>query len=582
MADDTWGIIDKRVESWSSLYKRMDVTKSLIYMDDFKLTDYTNKEIKNVVNVTGNKGASFGSKVIANLMMSEWQTVVEGKISPRSAHIVEQFLDDSLDQANEYVRDNYDIADIFSFLYNHICNRGLIGLEYISTIQDGIFNIHCVPLDMRWTPFVRGKWVAPITFRDGFDLEAELEMYEKIAKDGKGGEYFPIKLDNTSNIEVRDYWDNKKEELLVDKKLVFAQEHRFGKPPFVIRFAPSGFMLRDRGYIEHEGEDIYFLIRKLDKELNRSLSIDETIAFEALYPAYAYEEENFNSKPARDTAIAGETMKVPKGEIPKVIEKRQLNQASMIARQDILRMVDEGAPSQPRAYTQPPSAIEVSTEQEIVNQLQNPSRLALQMLREQLFRMMIDQFILVSKSAEGEGNVAIGRTGKKSQYSVAHLKDPDKYSIKCQLMTKSTRLDIVNESRALAMWGKAPLKYILSDILSVKDPAGWERALDIEQAKNADPVIGLSEMGIRYAEEADEMEDESDKDTKNFQSMLLIERAVAMLKQRLQPQVPQLPQEAEVPKVEQPKGNANPLVALTGQGGMLGGGSQPRQPSEVV
>ena len=546
MAKDTWAEITDRMTALYPLHKRMDLTKEMAYMADFKLMTFDGKKkLDNVINVTGNKGASYAHRIVASLMNPRWQTVVEGDLTQSQAHDIELFLDDLLDETDIYVTENYGIPDLYSWLCNHVCVRGPIGVEWVSWMEKEEYKIHCNPVDMRWTPYVLNKWVAPISYPSAADLEVMVEEYEKKAMAGLG-EYTKFTVASSKNdYQVRNFWDGEKNEVLIDKKLVYAQKHILKKPPFVIVFPPAGFMLRDKGYIEHEGEDIFFLIRKLNSELNRSLSIEQTIGMDILYPPLEYETDKFDAGPPRPAPKTGEVKKVPTGELHKPVPRGDLNKASQAARQDMMSMFEQGAPSQPAAYTQPPSALLVATEMEILEQFQNSRVTALKMFRAQLYRMMIDQFILI------DGSASIGRRGKKRQYSAGQLKDPESYTISCQLMTKNKRLEIVNEARAMALWGRAPLKYILRDVLMVDDPDGWMREMDLEKAKEADPAISLYVMAMQYAKQATEASDEKEINSLNYQSKLLTERGVSIIKQRMQPAQPQLPEKATVPQTEQ-------------------------------
>ena len=562
MAQDTWAKIDDWMKSRANLHGRMDETRDLTYMTNFTLTMFDGTgPLDNVVNVTGNRAASYGTRVIENLASYKWQTVVEGEVTKREAHSIEDFLNASLDQTNFYLSENFDdVPDLYTFWAKHICNRGRIGVHWMSWMEKGEYKIHCAPLDMRYVAYVRNKWAAPIYFRKKIDLEQELEEYAERAK-SVGGKYTQVTLGEDN--EVRDHWGVEKgkysNELWVNNQLAYTQDYPlFKRLPFVFVVSPSGFMYRDKGYVEHEGEDIYFLIKKLDKEINRSLSIEQTLGMDILYPGTEQSRKNMDSRPPDPMARTGEVGVVREGEEHKPVPRGDMNQASFAARQDLYRMVDEGAPLAPRAYTQPPSAIEVVTEVELLNQLYNSRVTALQMGLSQLFRLMVDMTVSI-----GKGQIEVGGQGKKKNFSVVQLKDPNKYTISCRLMGKNSKLDIINEARASALWGRAPLKYILEDVLRVEDPAGWERALDIQKAKEADPAIGLAEMGVRYAEEAEEMEDTMDRDLKNFQSKLLIASAVSMIKARQQTLPP-----VNQPEIPEQTSNANPLAALTGKAGM--------------
>jgi len=190
----------------------------------------------------------------------------------------------------------------------------------------------------------------------------------------------------------------------------------------------------------------------------------------------------------------------------------------------------------------------------------------LEMFREGLARLMIEQFIITSK---GQSDLMIGKTGKRNKYSASSVGDPEKYSVSCELMTQSKKQEIANWAVANAARGTAPLKVILRDILTVEDPDGWLRELELEEAKRADPAIALFEMAIRYAEEATELEDAKMADVKKIQSKMLTERGVAVIKQRKQPAP--LPEKAQVPQVEPTKAQSQALMPLMGRVGVQGG-----------
>ena len=582
MADDTWNMITNRMTFLKDRHDRMDKTKELLYTDDypFKLRDFKDThDLDNVVNVTGNNASVFATAIISDLMGSKWQTVVEGKISSRQSNKIEQFIEDNFAQIDEMLLNKFGMPGLHAWLCNHVCVRSWIGARFISQIKDGEYVVDCLPVDMRWTPFMYGenglRWVTPISFMSNDELREEFEEkypseFKKIALVGKG---------TTEFNEVRDYWGCEKNEIWINKAMLIEQGHNLKEPPFAIAFPPAGFMLRDKGYMKHEAEDLFFLNQGLYKELNRSLSIEQTIGMDILYPPYEQEVESMNAEPAQAPPKTGETIKVKKGERHQPVPRGDLNKASMVARQDIQRMIEIGGHILPRAYTQPPSAVEVQTEIELLARWHYPRKVALVAFREQLIRLMIDQYLIISEG-EGESELLIGRRGRKTQYSVKQLGDPDTYSISCELTTGSRREDIANWALAGQAWGKAPRRAIFKGILKVEDPDGWERELSLEEAKRADPAIALFEMAIRYAEEAEELEDEALADVKRIQSKMLTERGVFLINQRKQP-MQQLPEKASVPQVEEPaKVEPKELLPLMGRG-RGGGGIPVTTPEEI-
>lgn len=574
---DTWKLIDDRKKALQGFYDQVDKARKRLNLEEYKLTDFDGKtNLDDVINVTENKSATYVLRIIAGLMSSRWQTVVEGDITLKDARKIEQFIEDNLEQADEYMLNEYGLSGLNAWLCNHVCHTSLIGAQWMSSIEDEEYRVHCLPLDMRWTPFVLNKWAAPITFRSKEDLLQELEGYQKDAVDGDGEFAMPTDLKDTNN-EVRDYWNEEMNELWIEKQLVFRQPNIYSKIPFVFVWPPSGFMFRDKDYLEHESPGLLYLNENLYDQLSRQLSVDATLGFEPVLPAYEKPRENIAADEVSEPVPKrGESQDVLKGEEHKLVPRPDINRAQLASRDEVERMMDEAAPMSPRAYRSPPSAVEVATEVELLDELQNPRIVALQMFKEQLARLIIDQFVLIGDK-EGKKSVSAGKRGRKQNFAVGDLKDPDKYYINYQLMKQNKRLAIVNEARALAMWGRMPRKYILRDVLSVEDPDGWIREMELEEAKQADPALSLFDMAVRYAEEAEDMEDEVAADLKKFQSMMLVDRGVAIVKQRMQPTG--LPQEAETPVPKQVTGNAGGLISLIGQGQ---GAPAPAQPKEVT
>ena len=89
-------------------------------------------------------------------------------------------------------------------------------------------------------------------------------------------------------------------------------------------------------------------------------------------------------------------------------------------------------------------------------------------------------------------------------------------------------------------------------------------------------------MSVRYAEEAEELEDEGDKAIKVLQSKILLHDYVMMMRQRLNPQPEEAGREEKVREATEQKPNLQGLMSMPkmlGAGG-LGRGQLPKQ--EVI
>ena len=579
MANKTnWQIVSNRMKQLNKLHERMDKTRDLAYMEDFHLTTFDGKQyLDNVINVTGNSPVTFANAIASDLMTAKWQTVVEGDISSKQTRDIEQFVDDNFEQADEVLLNKFGLPSLDAWLCNHVCLRSLIGVKWIGQVdKNGNYLLDVLPCDMRWFAWQHGlnglSYAAPMFFRNSDDIMLE----------------FPdAKLSENTELVLVDFWDSVTNEVLVSKGDTYEvtaagtqidkQKNSLGYPPFVIVSPATGFMLRDKGYLEHEAEDIFFMNRKLYKEMNRALSIEQTLGMDVLYPPYERETEDMDSEPAEPVPKSGEVKKVPKGERAQPVPRGDLNKASLTAREDIYNQLQLGGISDAElgsARLDRPG-IWFAKQFEIRHKLEKARLEALAMMKEGLARMMIKQFI---GSASGE--LLIGKTGRRNKFSPKMLGDPDKYRVSFTYGISSKEMEIVNLAQAQAARGIVPDRIIIRDILRADDPAGWERELQLQKAKEANPAISLLQMAVKYAEEAADVEDETEADMLKLQSKILLHDYVMMMRARLNPTPPEPVRQTPI---ETSKANMQGLVAtpkLMGGGGMLGGG-QTAQKQEV-
>jgi hypothetical protein len=558
---DILKLVEDRKKELTPLYDRMDETRDLVYLTPYELKNFKGRKIDNAVSITMNDPAVFVNAIISDLMGAKWQTVIEGNISDKQKHLIENFIDDNRAQADEQLAKR-GIAGLFAWLCNHVCIRSLIGVRWLSWMDKDTYRLDGVPVDMRYTPFEYGRddldWVAPETTRSKRDIKAEYDI--------------DLRANEAS---VIDFWDGEQNVVFIDRKEVEGGgwgKHKLGYPPFVIISPASGFMLRDKGYLEHEAEDILFLNRGLYEEKNRSASIEQTLGMDILFPPYEQEVEAMDGKPGEPPPKSGESKRVLKGERHVPVPRGDLNRASLKADQKIEKALQLGGVNDIDLgnVSQTVSAVWITEQSEIRNKIVRPRLQALAMFYQGLARMMIDQYIKNGEKAK-RSEFSIGIQGKKRQYSPAQLGDPEDYTIAYELMSRSKKQEIANWAVANAAWGKAPRRVIFSDILQVDDPDGWIRELEIEEARNADPAIALFEMALRYAEEAENLKGE-DAEAKKIQSMMLTERGVYLIRQRTMGQP--VPEKVKTPKTETPKGNAGALMPFIGATGVTGGAPQ--------
>ncbi len=93
--------------------------------------------------------------------------------------------------------------------------------------------------------------------------------------------------------KVIDVWDTVANFVYIDGKLAFEQPHIYGFTPVVIQIVPLGYgaILLSQGSLKYEGESIFFLIRDVIPELNRLVSIMQTLNLKAVKPPMKYKSK---------------------------------------------------------------------------------------------------------------------------------------------------------------------------------------------------------------------------------------------------------------------------------------------------
>jgi len=584
MAETTWDKVTNRMEGISPLTDRMDKRAKLLHLDDFQLMNFKgDKALDNVINVTGNHAAVFANALVSDLMSAKWQCKIEGDISQSQAHDIEEFINCSFDQADDNLLDGRGVDSHYAFECNQVVARGPVVRQWVSQFdKDDNYTISSNLVDSRWFVYeydgTKLSWACPIYYMSASEIKGE---YSGVL----GADEEAINSLVGNDIQVRDFWDGEVNEVWVSSsqniseggKLIFKQKNIFGYPPFVMSFPPAGFMLRDKGYIQYEGQDALFLIEGLNEEWNRTLSVEQTIAYESLFPSYEYEVKNMDASPTRPAPKAGETKKVPEGERHQPVEKRKLEPAAQTARVDIKGMLDNGSASDAELgnASLDRSGIWFTKQWEIRQKLQQPRLRALAVIREQLARMIIQQVIDNDKGEKFEFKA--GKKGKKTSISVKSLGSLDSYTITFEPHIFSKEMEIVNISVAQATKGLLPDKWIARDILKLEDLAGWDREMALQRARQMNPGIELAEQAIAYARQADNTEDKKEKALLVWQWKMLAHEYVMFMKARMMPQQPQeggqpLPQGQEPEKGNMQGIQSMPKLLGAGLGGGKGAG----------
>ncbi len=526
---------------FQDLYARFDRDKKLTE-EKYELQDADGEKIPGAISVTMNDAAIFLNAVISWIIGAKWQTVVEGNLSGTQQHYIEGFLEDKDAQMDERLAKT-EYGMLLAFMASHICERGWIVQRriWLNDKKTGEPYLDVLPADMRHISYERGtdnfNWVSNRELRLNSKIKAEYD----ITIYGAGSE-----------TEVVDWWSGEKEEVWINKVLVPAtkdrpmpNKHKIGYPPWVIAAAPEGFMMLDKGYMVRKGESIFFLNRDLYPEWNRIISIDQSLAMQALAPPYQKEVEEGESKSPYPNEPAT-VYDLPNEKKYELVERPDINRANQTAELQISGGQQRGGVNNIDLgnLQQNTTAIWITEQTEIRNKIITPRLKAIEDAKQQASRMDIDQF------QKGKFNTTIGQMGKQTQYVASQLGDPKTYIIRYEGMSRSKKQEIANMALFNAS-SALSLKTRLTDILLVDDPEGEMTRIDNDRAEEADPVLFYMRKARSLAREAAELKG-IDAEAKKMESKRLTQKGVELLRMGTTGQ-------QEIPR---PKSNSNMLLPL--------------------
>jgi len=282
MADYKKLIEDKKTER-SLLHARMDDDKALVELNKYVLEDVNGKAVPNSISVTLPDLAIFAANVESSLGGATEQVVVETNDKNLDTAYIEDFVKASFASANSrLVRSGRFLLN--PFFDQQMCRRGggLDRVLFRFEEKSGKLITDIVPWDRRFAFYKMGQdgfdWAAYETTRR---LDAVKALYPKAEVVGE----------DDKEATVWDIYDKDHNEIWFDEQLVFEQKHPYGYVPVVVQLVPMGSMMADKDSVANQGESIFFLIRDLVPELNRLISIIQSLNMKALDNALLWKSE---------------------------------------------------------------------------------------------------------------------------------------------------------------------------------------------------------------------------------------------------------------------------------------------------
>ncbi len=546
---DYKSLATKKFTDWDLLFKRHKADADFFNMVSLtsKLLDANDHEIPNSVHVLLNDIATFTWEVETELNSANEQVKVTSESKRFDTSYVEGYIkaafrgaDKLLSAKGMYPFDPFTDQQTFrrgsvaAGCFFHIENGELI--PEITPWDTGYFVIEHDEKGIAWTATKFNKTQSQIlaAYRDAEVKESGAEVLYIVARD-------------TSQA-----W--------IDDKLVKELKNTLGYVPVIYHKVPMGSMLQDKDTIEYQGESGIFLIRLLFTELERVVSIIQSLNLRAVDQALQIQKENIN--PADPGKTVDEL--ISPGSVNEVAlntryELMPLGQLQAMA-QNFIQMIQErmqrGTSQRYRNIANPPTATQIMIESQEQGNLLLPRLNTRGLEKKELSEMLIKQTIESAKKAK----VSTVKVGEQ-EFEVSKLKGD--YEIEFNYTFKDPRMDAARQSLATAQQGQRPGGWILRHTLMSEDPEGEERLLAMEKARAENPLAALDWEITKLLEAADKGDTQAEYTAMEL-AMIWIPAAKQAMQGLMTPNMPEplKPSQPIVPLLAE-RGQSN-----VGQGGL--------------
>lgn len=553
---DRMKLVDEKIKENHDIYERMDSDKDLVLLTDKTFVDGKGKNIEGLIHVIRNTPAWQAYVIINKLLKIKWQPIVESsvKLSKDRISDIECFTNDMWAQIDEFLSDSEAWSGgINAWIFDQLVKRGEAGARFWPYFdKEKNLVLDCQLVDIRWCPYELNEWHCNITSEQSSYL---------VKKFGEGKmKNAGVTLSGTL-YEVRNFWDKDKEEIWVGGKKIDENENIFKIPPFVAVKASRGSTFRDSDYLKWTSESFLFLNRELFSKDDLIASISQTLSLGAYAPATEQVSDKIPlGTPAIPPATIGENIRtdVPHTAVP----TGDLNNAYLKSEQSLnVDIQHSGVTEMGTGNSQAPdTAVMVTKNSELQREFLKADIDAMAAFRQKTTRLIFNMITKLPKDSAVK--TAMGIQGMKHRYTPAMLGDPSTYRITYEPMMISREQNIANTATANAQRGILPEEFILRDTMQIRDIDGIQRQLRMQEARQADPTIGMIEMAVRYLDEAEDLKDD-EADEARLMAWVLTENIITTRRAMMAP--PQVPRaSSQSPKMPEVKPNQQGLLALGG------------------
>lgn len=505
---------------------RQDADKDLLYLIKYVMKDADNKAIADIINVTLPKLATFAKNVIAAMGTTAEQVVVESENPTFDTHYVESFQK-AIFRDNDRRLRKVGKFPLNPFFDEQICIRGGMAARCVPQQVDGILIPGMTQWDFRFTTWEN----------DDKGLEYAAFGYNTYRLQSQILAEYGVKVKGSQG-QVLDVWDREHNEVWIEGKIVREQRHTFGFTPVVIEVVPSGSMLQDWDAIAHHGESIFSLVRDVMPELNRLISILQTLNLKAVKPPMKVKKLGGGKAPKyEDITGMGTDTAMDINEDIAPVDYGDAKRAAEMAYGILEKAMQEGSLNSfdMGTFDQAMSAIALIQIGEGRDQVFTPILNTKGHGNEDLAEMFTNQCIKIG------GTLKVGSKGHESVWDTEKLKG--EYTTAYHYFPKSPKIEMARYSMAASVGNLVSERTKRVEILQREDPDEDERQLRWEEAEMISPAIRMQRV-LRSLIEMSEKGDE----TTSFEAELLSAEMGVSLQMMLQGQG------GNIPMVEKAKG----------------------------
>jgi len=561
METDYKKLVKEQKNELQELHSRMDTDAGLADLGSYTLQDVNKKNVPRAISVTLNDAKVFAWTVESSLGRASEQVIVETDDKKLDTAYIEDAVKASLAAASDRLTNRGDWP-LNPFFDQQTCRRGRAAARCLFRIdkeidKEGVLIPDIVYWDTRYMYYGMGNdgfaWAAYEMERSKGDIEVD---YPDATVSGKAA-------------TVLDIWAPDHNEVYIDDKKIKEEPNPYGYVPVCFQMVPLGSMLADKGAIKYRGESIFFLIRDLLPELNRLVSLIQSLNQKELEHALQWASEGGQTATPPKYADAdspGTVLSVDKGGGLSPVPYGYLRQQAWLLHSMIETRIQRGSLSnfEYGTFTQPMSAVALITVGEGRDQVFLPRLGTRGLLNQQLAYMLIDQLIKTEQS-----KIEIGPRGHKRVFDIRKLQG--EYSIEFTYFVTSPKIDAARFSMASAARGMIPDKAIRRDILQREDPDEDERLMGWEEAEQLSVLV---KMRRRIADLL-KIADRGDEDARIDAELMAAEMGVT-LEQILSGQMAP-PQPGQTKREQAGEG----LLPMFDKGGGIGGESSSQRAANI-